>query len=84
MEKAKNEAATAEMKRQIAFLRSTQLQANCATQGPGTHSCNTAHILNIPSHPPLCASSSHAKPSMGGNNSNTNNQNIGTNSSQGF
>ena len=73
LEKVENQTTAIEMKRQIAFLRSTQSQANCATQGPGTHSGSTAHTLNIPSHSTLSASSSFAKQSMGGNTTNTSN-----------
>ena len=85
MEKADNEAAAAEMKRQITFLRSTQSQANCATQGPGIHSSNTTQTINIPSNSTLGTSSIFTKQNVVGNTSNTSNQqNIGASSSQGF
>ena len=84
LEKAENEAVAAEMKRQIAFLKSTQFQANHATQGPGTLSGSAAHTLHIPNHPALCANSNCAKHSLGGNTSNISNQNVGASSSQGF
>ena len=73
MEKVENEAATTEMKRQIAFLKSTQFQVNCATQGLGMHFDGTTQTLNIPSNSTLCACSSFSKQSVGGNTSNTSN-----------
>ena len=74
LEKVENEDATIEMKRQIAFLRSTQFQANCATQGPGIHSSSTTQTVNIPSNSSLGTSSSFAKQNVVGNTSNTSNQ----------
>ena len=85
LEKAENEAATTEMKRQITFLRSTQYQTNSATRGPGMSSGDTAQTTNIPSTTALGTSSSFAKQNVVGNTSNTSNQhNIGASSSQGF
>ena len=73
------------MKRQITFLRSTQSQANCATQGPGIHSGSTAQTINILSNSALGTSFSFAKQNVVENTSNTSNQqNIGASSSQSF
>ena len=85
LEKEKNEVVAAKMKRQIVFLRSTQSQANCATQGLGMPSGNTFQKINFPSNSILGASSSLRKQNIMGNVSNTSNQhNMGASSSQGF
>ena len=85
LEKIENEATTVEMKRQISFLRSTQFQANCSTQGLGIHSGSTTQTINIPSNSTLGTSSGFAKQNVVGNTSNTSRQhNIAASSSHIF
>ena len=85
LEKAENEATTTEMRRQIAFLKSTQSQANCTSQGQGMSFGNVTQIANIPSTASLGTSSNTTKKNVVGKTSNVNNQkNVGASSSQGF
>ena len=82
LEKVENEAVVVEMRRKITFLKSTQSQANCASQGQGISSGNVTQIANIPSTTSLGTSSNTAKQNVVGNTSNVNNQkNVGTSSS---
>ena len=85
LEKAKNETATTEMRRQISFLKSTQSQASYTNQAQGMSFGNNAQITNNQNNTSLGTSSNEIKQNVGGTTSNMNTQNnIGGSSSQGF
>ena len=82
LEKIENEAITIEMRRHIAFLKSTQSQANCASQGQGMTFGNTAQATNIPNTTSLGTSSNTTKQNVDGTTPNVNTQkNVATSSS---
>ena len=73
------------MRRQIAFLKSTESQDNSTSQGQGMSSSNITQTTNFPSATSLCTSSNTTKKNVARTTSNVNNQkNIATNSSYGF
>ena len=72
MEKVENEATTKEMRRKIAFLKSTKSQATCASHGQGMSFGNVAQVTNNQSNTSLGTISNKNKQNMVGNTSNAN------------